>query len=55
MPDDVFSVEFGVPLENCTAVPGKKKGVFQRRFSKKTVEVTCAAADAAAGGLLVES
>ena len=40
LPDEVFSKDYGQPLENCSAMPGRK-GVFSRRYSKARVQVDC--------------
>jgi hypothetical protein len=40
LPDDAFLKDYGVPLENCSAVPGRQ-GVFSRRYSNAHVEVDC--------------
>ena len=42
LPDAELGRDYGVPLENCTAVPGRP-GVFSRRYSKARVEVDCGA------------
>ena len=44
LPEEAFAKDYGVPIENCSAVPGKK-GVFRRRFSKAVVEVSCKTED----------
>jgi hypothetical protein len=40
LPDAEFTRDYGVPLENCSAVPGKK-GVFSRRYTNARVVVDC--------------
>ena len=44
LPEEEFAKDYGVPIENCSAVEGKK-GVFRRRFSKAVVEVSCKTED----------